>query len=83
MENGGYIKLREVSLGYNLKHDFLQKNGISDVTFRLSGRNLITWTKYSGWDPDTNRSQASNSRGIDYFNSPQIRAYNFTVRVNF
>jgi hypothetical protein len=83
VENAGYVKLREISVAYNLKHSFLRRNGISDVTIRLSGRNLKTWTDYTGWDPDTNRSQNGNSRGIDYFNSPQVKAYNVTLRVNY
>ncbi len=83
IEDAGYIKLREIAIGYNLKNEYLRKIGISDVTFRLSGRNLKTWTDYTGWDPDTNRSQSGSSRGIDYFNSPQVRAYNFSLRVNY
>ncbi len=84
IENGGYIKLREVSFSYNLRNEFLRKYGVSDVNFRLSGRNLWMSTDYTGWDPDTNRSQGgSNARGIDYFNSPQVKAYNLTMRINF
>jgi len=83
VENAGYIKLREISLSYDFKHDLLINNGISGINFMISGRNLKTWTDYTGWDPDTNRSQTGNSRGIDYFNSPQIRAINFTMRVKF
>lgn len=83
VENAGYTKLREISVAYNFKNDFLRRFGVSDMTVRLSGRNLKTWTDYTGWDPDTNRSQDSNSRGIDYFNNPQVRAYNFSVRINY
>ncbi|MFC1565262.1 hypothetical protein ACFL6G_10020, partial [candidate division KSB1 bacterium] len=84
IENAGYMKLREVTFSYNLRNDYLRRYGISDVDFTLSGRNLWMKTDYTGWDPDTNRSQGStNIRGIDYFNSPQIKAFNFTMRVNF
>jgi len=83
VEDAGYIKLREISLSYNLRHDYLRQYGISAINFMFSGRNLKTWTTYSGWDPDTNRSQTGNSRGIDYFNSPQIRGLNFSMRVSF
>ncbi len=84
VENAGYIKLRELSFSYNLRNEFLRDYGISDVEFIASGRNLWMSTDYTGWDPDSNRSQgSSNVRGVDYFNSPQIKAYNFTMRINF
>jgi TonB-linked SusC/RagA family outer membrane protein len=83
IEDGSYVKLREVSLSYRWDSDFVKRLGVQSVDFRIAGRNLITWTNYTGFDPETNRSQATNSRGIDYFNSPQTRAYTFTVRFNY
>ena len=83
IEDAGYVKLREVSISYPLRFDFIRKFGVQEVSVRLSGRNLITTTDYRGWAPDTNRSQASNIRGIDYYNSPQTRVYTFTLRVNY
>ncbi|MFQ6009026.1 MAG: hypothetical protein ACE5K8_08765, partial [Candidatus Zixiibacteriota bacterium] len=83
IEDAGYIKLREISISYPLRFNFIRRFGIQDITLRLSGRNLITWTDYTGWGPDTNRSQSTNSRGIDYFNSPETRVYTFTMYVNY
>ncbi|MEE9464304.1 MAG: hypothetical protein V3W14_01855, partial [Candidatus Neomarinimicrobiota bacterium] len=82
IEDAGYIKLREVAVTYNLGGDFIRNLGLSNISVRLSGRNIKTWTDYTGYDPDTNRSQATNSRGVDYFNSPQTRMWSMTLRVN-
>jgi len=83
IEDAGYIKLREISISYPMRFDFIKKFGVKQVTVRLAGRNLITRTDYTGWAPDSNRSQATNVRGIDYYNSPQTRVYTFTLRVNY
>ncbi len=83
IEDAGYIKLREIAVSYRLKGNFIKNLGLSDVTLRLSGRNIYTKTDYTGYDPDTNRSQSTNSRGVDYFNSPQTRVWALTLRVNY
>jgi TonB-linked SusC/RagA family outer membrane protein len=83
IEDGGYIMLREASISYRLPLQFTRKFGLSDVSIRLGGRNLLMWTDYTGWSPDTNRSQATNVQGVDYFNSPQTRVYTLTLRVNY
>ncbi|UCH10741.1 MAG: SusC/RagA family TonB-linked outer membrane protein [Fidelibacterota bacterium] len=82
IENAGYVKLREIAVTYRLAGDFVRNLGLSNISLRLSGRNLKTWTEYTGYDPDTNRSQATNNRGVDYFNSPQTRVWSLTLRVN-
>ncbi len=83
-EDGGYVKLREISLGYSLSGDGVTRRlGLSSIDFRVAGRNLRTWTKYRGIDPETNLSGAeSASRGIDWFNSPQTRSFLFTLTLN-
>jgi len=82
IEDASYIKLREVSISYTLRHALIRRFGLSDVRVRLSGNNLITWSDYTGYDPETNRQQASGSRGGDYFNQPQVRSYNLTFYFN-
>lgn len=83
IENGGYIMLRELSLTYRLHAMFIKRFGLSGISIRLSGRNLFIITDYTGWSPDTNRSQSTNSQGVDYFNSPQTRVYTVTLRVDY
>jgi hypothetical protein len=47
----------------------------------VSGRNLITWTDYTGIDPESNLNGQTLGRGLEYFNNPQIRSFglNFTL----
>jgi TonB-linked SusC/RagA family outer membrane protein len=84
MEDGGYVKLREISLSYSFTQPWVARSlGMSSVDFRVSGRNLRTWTKYTGLDPETTAGQA-NERigGSDYFNLPLTRSVVFTLTLN-
>ena len=61
-ENGGYMKLREISVGYTFDSRFVKNSlGLSSVDVRLAGRNLKTWTKYTGYDPETNLGGATGT----------------------
>lgn len=79
IEDGGYVKLREVAVSFSLPQDFSQRLGMSDIDVRFSGRNLITWTNYTGIDPETNLTGTSPTRGYDYFNNPQTRQFIVSV----
>ena len=80
MEDGSYVKLREVALGYTLVNDFVRSLGLTSLDLRVAGRNLLTSTDYSGIDPETNLGGAEIAvRGIDYFNNPQTRSFVFTL----
>lgn len=84
MEDGSYVKLREISIAYTLRNDFIKEwTGISSIDLRLSARNLKTWTKYKGIDPETNLSGGTNLRGLDYFNNPQTRSIVLSLRFNY
>ncbi len=64
IEDADYFKVREVSIGYDASHllrKYLKNSGIRKLTVTLSGTNLLTWTKYSGPDPEVNASGASSN----------------------
>ena len=84
IEDGSYVKLRELSLGYTLDNSWIRSTlGLTSLDLRVAGRNLKTWTDYTGYDPETNLGGAiQNTRGYDYFNMPQTRSYVFTVNLN-
>ncbi len=84
IEDGSYVKLRELSLGYTLDNSWIRSTlGLTSLDVRVAGRNLKTWTDYTGYDPETNLGGAiQNTRGYDYFNMPQTRSYVFTVNLN-
>jgi hypothetical protein len=83
VEDGGYVKLREISLAYTFDGAWVKNMNLGSVDVRFSGRNLRTWTKYSGIDPETNLEGAFGiGRGQDYFNSPQTRSFVLTFGLN-
>ena len=84
IEDAGFVKLREISVGYTLDFPWIQRAlGFSSIDLRVSGRNLKTWTDYTGYDPETNLGGAIQAtRGIDYFLMPQTRSFLLSVTLN-
>jgi TonB-linked SusC/RagA family outer membrane protein len=80
IDDGSYIKLREVSLSYNVgKVKFLQ-----DLSVSLSGRNLVSWDNYKGYDPELNSGgQSTILRNIDFGSVPIPRTFTLGVQVKF
>ena len=92
VEDGSYVRLKNVQLGYNLPGSVLERVGITHARVYVSGENLITLTRYSGYDPEigsvpgtggqgTDESFRSFNNGVDIGNYPIARS--FTVGVNF
>ncbi|HEX7942631.1 MAG TPA: hypothetical protein VF488_12540, partial [Gemmatimonadaceae bacterium] len=84
VEDGGYTKLREISVAYTFDQPWVRRAlGLSSIGARLAGRNLHTWTKYSGIDPETNLAGALGAiQDVDYFNNPQTRSIVLTFDLN-
>jgi TonB-linked SusC/RagA family outer membrane protein len=80
VEDGSYIRLRELSIGYNLPKSLVSKlKVVSGVSVNLVARNLLLITDYTGIDPETNLTGASNDFGEDYFNMPNTKSYGFNI----
>jgi hypothetical protein len=83
--NGGYIedasftKLREVTLSLMLPQRLAARARASSATLTFAGRNLHTWTKYTGLDPELNAGAQANFTTADFLTAPQVRY--FTVRL--
>ncbi len=83
VEDASYTKLRELSLSYSLDQQWVRNYGFSSIDVRIAGRNLKTWTKYRGIDPEANLAGASSLiQGVDYFNNPQTRSFVFSLGLN-
>ena len=81
IEDGSFVKLREVSVSYQLNPAFLKKNSLR---LTLSGRNLLSFDNYSGWDPETNAAGQDNAvRGFDFVEVPLPRVIMFGINLNF
>jgi TonB-linked SusC/RagA family outer membrane protein len=80
IDDGSYVKLREVSLSYNVgKIKFIQ-----DLTVNLSGRNLISWDNYKGYDPELNSGgQSTILRNIDFGSVPIPMSFSLGVQAKF
>ena len=77
VEDGSFAKLRELSLTYTLDTQmFRNLTGFSSADIRIAGRNLKTWTKYTGFDPEVNLGGAEFlTQGLDYFINPPTRSF--------
>ncbi len=81
IEDGSYIKLRELSVAYDFKPAFL---GSNNVRLTLAGRNLFSIDDYSGYDPEVNAAgQTTAVRGFDFVEVPIPRTYALGVNVSF
>ena len=87
VHDGSYLRLKNITIGYTLPRKLTQKVGISRLRIYGRAENLITWTKYWGFDPEIgagfdNDSQMHKTEytGVDYGVYPQART--FTVGVN-
>ena len=84
VEDGGFIKLREIALSYRFDQPFVRSFGASSIDLRVAGRNLITWTDYSGLDPEINIFSANTvARGVDFATTPVPRTFVFSLTYNF
>lgn len=80
IDDGSFVKLRELAFSYTLG----SLKGLRDVTLSLSGRNLISWDNYKGYDPEVNAGgQSTILRGIDFGAVPIPRTYKFGINARF
>ncbi|PRP68273.1 hypothetical protein BST86_03690 [Nonlabens agnitus] len=84
VEDGSFIKLREITLSYNLPDSVLDYLNVSSFKVYMQGRNLYTWTGYSGYDPEVSRDGGSTiSSNIDFGTYPQVKSVLFGANLNF
>ena len=65
-----FVRLQDISLTYNFGTAFLEKTPIKQLSLFVSGKNLVTWTEWKGWDPETNQ-------GLTISGRPVLRSYSF------
>ncbi|MBX6362802.1 MAG: SusC/RagA family TonB-linked outer membrane protein [Gemmatimonadetes bacterium] len=84
IEDGSFVKLREVALSVRLPESLTRRIGSSQAELRVAGRNLYTWTKYSGLDPEVNLFGASPvAQGVDFANTPLPRQFVFGLNFTY
>lgn len=86
VEDGTYTKLREVSLRYSFDRQLVERLfgnvGINRVAISLIGRNLVTWTDYTGFDPEVGAGDATRQR-FDGFGYPNFRTLTASLEIEF
>jgi len=83
-EDASFVKLREVSLTYSAPEQWAHKIGASTLSFTLTGRNLHTWTKYKGVDPEViNGLDVGQFSTADFLTQPPVRYFIGRVNVTF
>ncbi len=84
VEDATYTKLREISAAYSFTSRWIRNRlGFNSIDLRVAGRNLKTWTRYTGLDPETNVGGAEVPvQGVDFFNNPMTRSFIFSLTLN-
>lgn len=76
IEDGAYLRLKDLTIGYTLPQKYSKKAYIERIRVYFTASNLLTFTKYSGYDPEV-------GGGIDYGNYPQSRTFMFGLNCDF
>ncbi len=84
LEDGSYLRLKNITLGYDLPNSLISKAGLRSVRVYVTGQNLLTFTEYSGADPEVNVfDNTSTSQGTDFLTYPQSKMMLFGINVGF
>ena len=85
IEDGSYLRLRDIQFAYNVPVKKANINWLKNASVYVSGQNLLTFTKYSWWDPEVNSQGGSNSlnQGMDYYTYPTSKTITFGIKVGF
>ncbi|MBD1363756.1 TonB-dependent receptor [Mucilaginibacter sp. ZT4R22] len=85
LEDGSYVRLKNIVLGYNFPKPWLTKIKLRSLRVYAQATNLITWTKYSGWDPELNSDAFSGNitQNYDFYAAPQAKTITFGINVGF
>ena len=83
IENGSYIRLKTLSLGYSLSTKMLKKLKVSKVRAYVTAQNLFTLSNYSGYDPEVSIRNSALTPGLDFSSYPRAASMNVGVNVGF
>ncbi|MCY7293087.1 MAG: TonB-dependent receptor [Ferruginibacter sp.] len=83
LEDGSYLRLKTVQLGYTLSTSLMKKVKVKSLRFYLSAQNLLTWTSYTGFDPEVSSYNSALTPGFDYSVYPRARTMTIGLNLNF
>jgi TonB-dependent starch-binding outer membrane protein SusC len=82
VEDASFLRLKTVQLGYNIAGAFIKRAGIKSMRAYVAGQNLITWTKYTGMDPEVNTRGTGLTAGFDFSAYPLARTITFGLNIS-
>lgn len=85
VEDGSYLRLKTAMLAYSVPKKFIQRAGLTNLSFNVSAQNLLTWTKYTGMDPEVSVRGGMGvlTPGFDFSPYPQARTLAFGLNASF
>lgn len=83
VEDGSYLRLKTVNLTYSIPSFLLKRTGFKSCSVYISGQNLITWTKYTGQDPEVSGYNSVLTPGFDWSAYPRARTYVIGANLSF
>jgi TonB-linked SusC/RagA family outer membrane protein len=83
LSDGSYLKLRSLSLSYEMPKNIVSKTGLDRIRIFIQGQNLLTFTKYTGWDPEVSTDFLNDNitTGCDFYSAPQPRSIVFGINI--
>ena len=83
--DASYVRLKNITLGYNIPASLLKRAKLTSVRFYVTAVNLLTFTKYKGWDPEVNTDYRAGNRnqGSDFYSAPQIKNMSIGLNLGF
>lgn len=82
LDGADFIRLRNLTIGYSLPKNVIEKAGLSKVRIYLTGVNVLTFTNYSGYDPEA-RADQGNRIGEEFYSAPPARTFAIGANFNF
>jgi len=84
ISDGDYLKLRSAMLSYDLPSSIVSKMKLNGLRVYLQGQNLLTFTKFIGWDPEVSTDFAVDNitSGVDFYSAPQPRTILFGISIS-
>lgn len=83
LEDGSYLRLKTVAIDYNIPARYIKAVKLKGLAIGVAGQNLVTWTKYSGMDPEVSTRNTTLMPGFDYSAYPMARTIVGTLKATF
>lgn len=83
LQDGSFLRVKNIAMGYNIKNAALKKAGIQNLRIYAAGQNIFTFTDYRGYDPEVNANGNDTTLGFDMSSYPQARSFSLGLNATF